>query len=107
MNLLVFELVKIYFVAFGVVIGGSIFGGIGAFLVKQPPMDTMNNLSNNLKIWALVVALGGTFDSIKVLLNLDGNFSPVVKQVLYIIMGLVGAYTGSVFMQWLIKGDID
>ncbi|GBF11764.1 YtrH family sporulation protein [Tepidibacillus infernus] len=97
-----------YFVAFGVMIGGSLFGGLGALFTKQPPIHTMIDLSDKLRIWALVVALGGTFDSFKILETgvLGGDLSPMMKQIIYIIMGLAGAYSGKLVIVLLAKGDI-
>ncbi len=105
----IIKLVMYYFVAFGIVFGGSIFGGIGAFLVRQPPMSTMYNLSDQLKVWATIVAIGGTFDSIIVFESgiFRGNFHSLLKQILFIAIALVGAYTGQLVIQWLVKGDIN
>jgi len=106
---LIINLIMSYFLAFGVVIGGSLFGGIGAFLTHQAPILTMKQLSNDIKIWALVVSLGGTFDSFRTFESgiFDGNFSGIVRQLLMIISGLVGAYSGRVVLLWLIKGDLE
>lgn len=102
------KMIMYYFVAFGVVIGGSLFGGLAAFLVSQSPMQTMKDLSDQLKIWALVVALGGTFDSFKVFEStiFEGNLYSLAKQILYISVALIGAYTGQLVVEWLIKGEI-
>lgn len=56
-------LITSYFIAFGVMLGGSLIGGIGAFLVGKPPLTMINQFSQNLRIWALVAAIGGTFDT--------------------------------------------
>ena len=105
----IIKMIMYYFVAFGVVIGGSIFGGLGAFLVNQPPIQTMKDLSDQLKIWALVVALGGTFDSFKVFESslIEGNIFSLTKQILYITVALIGAYTAQLVLYWLIEGDIN
>lgn len=104
----IIKMIMYYFVAFGVVIGGSLFGGLGAFLVKQPPIETMEDLSEQLKIWALVVALGGTFDSFKVFESsiFNGNLFSMAKQILFITVAMIGAYTGQLVVHWLVKGDI-
>lgn len=101
--------IRYYLVAFGVVLGGTLFGGLGAFITRQPPIQTMYTLSDNLKIWGLVVALGGTFDTFKVFESglLEGNIITMAKQILYIVSALIGSYTGSIFIHWLIKGDIN
>jgi len=96
-------LIIAFFVALGVVLGGSIIGGIGAFLVNEPPMKTIASLANNLKIWALVAAIGGTFDMIASLERglFYGTPSEVVKQILLVLTAMSGAYTGNQIIQWL------
>ncbi|MGD8192264.1 YtrH family sporulation protein [Brevibacillus ginsengisoli] len=91
-----------FFVAYGIVIGGSISGGIGSFLTHRPPLVTMLELSNQLKIWGLVGALGGTFDSFlqieKIFL---GNLTPVLNQLILILTAFVGAHAGTITIHWL------
>ena len=109
MELFIVNTIKYFFIAFGVIIGGSLFGGLAAFITKQPPLAIINDLSNSLRIWAIVVALGGTFDSFQIFgssIFERGDLSPIVKQLIYIIMALIGAYSGSLVLQWLFKGDI-
>ncbi|OEG00072.1 sporulation protein [Vulcanibacillus modesticaldus] len=103
------NVIMYYFIAFGVLLGGSLFGGLGAFLTNQPPIFTMLDYADRLKIWALVVALGGTFDAIKVfeISIIDGNISSLIKQIIYILMALVGALTAEIVLHWLFKGDIN
>ncbi len=52
-----------YFIAFGVILGGSLIGGFGAFLIGKPTLTYINQFAQNLRIWALVAAIGGTFDT--------------------------------------------
>ena len=98
-----------YFVSFGVLVGGSLFGGLGAFFTNQLPVHTTLDYADRLKIWALVAALGGTFDSIKIFETgiIGGNLSSLIKQILYIIVALFGAYTGQLVIRWLFEGDIN
>ena len=56
-----------YFIAFGVILGGSLIGGFGAFLIGKPTLTYINQFAQNLRIWALVAAIGGTFDTFIVL----------------------------------------
>lgn len=102
------HVIMYYFIAFGVLLGGSLFGGIGALITKQPPMWTIFDYAERLKIWALVVALGGTFDSIKVFETgiFEGNLTTIIKQIFFIFTAMLGAYTGQLLILWLIKGDI-
>lgn len=92
-----------FFVAFGVMIGGAIIGGIGAFLVSKPPLTEIAVIARNLKIWAVVAAIGGTFDTIT---NLEKGFlfgSPdeIVKQIIIIISAMTGANTAMILIDWL------
>lgn len=103
-----FERVFVYFfVALGIVIGGTILGGIGHLLSKQPPMEQMNLLAEQLKIWGLVGALGGTFDSFMQIERVitEGALSPIVKQIIFILSAFAGAHTGTLIIKWLIQGE--
>ena len=42
-----------YFIAFGVILGGSLIG-FGAFLIGKPALTYINQFAQNLRIWALV-----------------------------------------------------
>ncbi|WNF36042.1 YtrH family sporulation protein [Bacillaceae bacterium IKA-2] len=96
-------LVMNFFVAFGVVIGGAIVGGIGAFLIGKPPLSTINDLATGLKIWALVAAIGGTFDAIYSIERgiYDGSHIDIVKTLFMIFVALSGAHSGGVIIQWM------
>lgn len=91
-----------FFIAFGVILGGCLIGGIGAFLVSKPPMSAMNNLTVSLKIWAVVAAIGGTFDTITNIEKgfLDGTPAEVVKHLLLIVSAMTGAHTGTMIIHW-------
>lgn len=93
-------------IAFGVVMGGTILGGIGAFLSLQPPTDTMLRISEQIKIWAIVAAIGGTIDPIRVIETnfVEGHLSPAIKQILLIICAFFGASIGCSLVQWLCRG---
>ncbi|GAB7388648.1 hypothetical protein BSNK01_24860 [Bacillaceae bacterium] len=91
-----------FFVALGIVVGGSILGGLAAFLNQQPPMNAMESLADKLKIWGLVGTLGGTLDTFMQLERVfTAELSPVVKQVIYILSAYAGAHTGSEIIRWL------
>ncbi|MBB5172731.1 YtrH family sporulation protein [Texcoconibacillus texcoconensis] len=92
-----------YFVAFGVIIGGTIVGGVGAYLIGKPPLSVMYDLASSLKIWALVAAIGGTFDAISTLERgiFEGTHSDIFRTVVVIFAALSGAHSGTVFIQWL------
>ncbi|ARK31707.1 YtrH family sporulation protein [Halalkalibacter krulwichiae] len=93
-----------FFVAFGVIIGGAIIGGIGAFLIGKPPLSVIHDLAGSLKIWAIVAAIGGTFDAIT---NIErglfyGTHDDIFKTGFMILAALCGAHSGTVLIQWLV-----
>lgn len=95
------NLIYNFLIAFGVVVGASLCAGLGALLNNHPPIKTMLNISSSIKIWAVAVALGGTVASFEALDKwlLKGEIRLVVKQVLYIIMALLGANVGYGFIK--------
>ncbi len=92
-----------YFIALGVLIGGTLIGAIGAFLAGEPPLTKMFEFANRLKIWALVAAIGGTFDAVYSFERgiFLGETRDIVKQVLLIVSAMGGAQTGWVIVTWL------
>jgi len=92
-----------FFIALGVILGGALFGSAAAVLCNEKPIKMMLVFSEQLKLWAIIVALGGTFSSFEVLdLGiLKGEFKAVVKQMLYIISAFAGAHIGYVILHSL------
>ncbi|WP_085523113.1 YtrH family sporulation protein [Tuberibacillus sp. Marseille-P3662] len=91
-----------FFIALGVMIGGCLIGTIAFFMTSQPPLTEMSKLAGKLKIWAIVAAIGGTFDTIRELEQgfLDGTPLEVVKHILLITCAMSGAHTGMIIIQW-------
>lgn len=95
-----------FFVALGLVLGGSTVGALGAMITHHPPMDSMVKLAEQLKIWALVAALGGSMDALKIIgdgvwyLKLD----PVVKQFAYLVAAFLGCQVGYYLVKWIASG---
>ncbi|MDX8359306.1 MULTISPECIES: YtrH family sporulation protein [Bacillaceae] len=100
--------IKSYFIAFGVLLGGALIGGLGAFISGQPPLTEMFRLSNRLKIWALVAAIGGTFDAIYSFERgiFSGETRDVFKQILLIVSAMGGAQTGTEIIHWFTQEHI-
>ena len=48
-----------FFIAFGIVIGGSMLAGVGSVFMLLPPATVMLDTAARLKIWAIVAAIGG------------------------------------------------
>ncbi|ALP35327.1 sporulation protein [Paenibacillus sp. IHB B 3084] len=92
-----------FFIAFGIVLGGAMLGGMGAVVSLQPPTQTMLEVAGRIKIWALAAAVGGTMDPIRVIESnmLDGNLSPAIKQILYLIFAFLGAHMGAELVKWV------
>lgn len=101
-----------YFIAFcvalGVMLGGCLLGGLGAFLLGQPPMEQIKILAGKLKIWALVAAIGGTFDTITAIERgfLGGSPADVLKQLLFILSAFLGAHLGTKMIHWFVGGEL-
>jgi PPE-repeat protein len=91
------------FISFGVILGGTLIGSLGAVFTGQSPGHSMVELAGKLKIWALVSALGGTFDMLKAIEAgfLGMHLSSVAKQVLMILSAFLGAHTGYMVILWL------
>lgn len=93
-----------FFVAFGIIIGGCVIGSIGMMLTGKPPFQSMSDLSRTLKIWAIVAAIGGTFDTINKFgdsVFISGSLLEVLKQIIYIVAALVGANAGEAIIHWI------
>lgn len=97
-----------FFIAFGVVIGGTIIGSIGSFLTGDAPMSAMNRIAQSLKIWAIVAAIGGTFDAIENfrLGFLEGSTMDLFKQFMFIIAAMIGVKTAILLITWITNEEM-
>ncbi|RYL94599.1 YtrH family sporulation protein [Sporolactobacillus sp. Y61] len=96
-----------YSIAFGVIIGGCIVGGISASIIGRPPFSEMERLASTMKIWAVVTAIGGTFDTIENLERgfLSGSLVEVLKQILLIGAAMAGAHMAGMTVHLLTRVD--
>lgn len=108
MGLFITQAIIHFMVAFGVVLGASLLAGIGSIMTLQPPSITMEDIAQNIKIWAVVAAIGGTIDPFRAIEShvIDGQLSPALKQVLYIVSAFLGAHICSKLIHWLCNGDM-
>ncbi|MCF3943350.1 YtrH family sporulation protein [Oceanobacillus alkalisoli] len=92
-----------FFIAFGVILGGSVIGSIGDFATGEAPLSSMTRIADKLRIWAIVAAIGGTFDAIANVERglLDGSTFDLVKQVLLIVSAMGGVKVGIMIIEWL------
>jgi len=97
------SLIDSYFIAFGVLIGGAIIGSLAAFLTGKPPLTEAYRISNYIRVWAIVAAIGGTFDTVYSFERgvLDGQTKDLFKQFLLILAALGGAQTGALLINML------
>ncbi|XEC97588.1 YtrH family sporulation protein [Paenibacillus tarimensis] len=97
MNYFLSKTILDFFIAFGVVIGGSLLAGIGSVLVFQAPATAMIDTAGKLKIWAIVAAVGGTIDPMRVIETnmMEGHLSPVMQQICMILSAFLGAHMGT------------
>jgi hypothetical protein len=99
--------VIVYFcISFGVVLGGSMLSGMAAVLTLQSPMEKMLAVSENIKIWAMVAAVGGTIDPIRYIESqvAEGHLNPAIKQILLIVVAFIGAHMGTSLIRMICKG---
>ncbi|ASK64408.1 sporulation protein [Virgibacillus phasianinus] len=97
-----------YFIAFGVIIGGTIIGSIGHFMTGDAPVASITRLARSLRIWAIVAAIGGTFDAIANFeRGLDGSSIDVFKQVLLIVAAMGGVKSAILILTWAIQQEIE
>jgi hypothetical protein len=95
-------LISMYFISLGIIIGGSIIGSIGYYVIGQPPLSSMYDLSMKLRIWAIVGAIGGTFDTFYSFEKglFEGETIEFIKQIFMIIAAMGGTHTGTIIIQW-------
>lgn len=96
-------LIDSYFIALGVLLGGAIIGGLAAFLTGKPLLTEIYRISTSIRIWAIIAAIGGTFDTVYSFEKgfLDGGTKDIFKQFLLILTAMGGAKTGSTLIDWL------
>lgn len=94
-----------FFIAFGVVLGGALLAGVGSVLLLTPPKIKMMQVADSLKIWALVAAVGGTIDPLRVIEShvLLGHISPAAQQIGYILFAFLGAHLGTELVMWICR----
>ncbi|MBB6452095.1 hypothetical protein HNQ94_000516 [Salirhabdus euzebyi] len=102
------SLIQCYFIAFGVLAGGSFIGSIGAFIVGEPPLTVITRLAKSLRMWAIVAAIGGTFDAFANLERgiFDGETINFVKQFAFIISAMAGVQTALLMIEWFVQEEI-
>ena len=94
------RILLVFFTALGVVLGGAIIGSIGATIGGESPFKIMLQLANEIKLWAVITAVGGTFTTLRVIEGgvFEGKITLLIKQFIL----LTGAFLGAQLGLWLI-----
>lgn len=94
------KLVYIFLTALGMIIGGTLIGSISATLFGFGPLRIMSGLAKDLKIWAAVAAIGGSFSSLQTLESgiLEGQVRLVIKQLGFMVAAFAGAHLGYIII---------
>ncbi|GIO27816.1 YtrH family sporulation protein [Ornithinibacillus bavariensis] len=101
------QFIHCFFIAFGVILGGTLIGGIGAFATGDAPFTEMGRIARKLWIWGIVAAIGGTFDAIDNFKRaLDGSSIDLIKQGLIILSAMGGAKAAIIIISWLIQEEV-
>lgn len=105
MNEIYVKATMCFFIAFGVVVGGALLAGAGSIFLWMPPRVEMLRVAASLKIWALVAAVGGSIDPIRVIETnvIDGNLALAFRQIGYILLAFLGAHMGTELIQWMCR----
>jgi len=100
------KLLFIFFTSLGMITGGTLIGALSAALTGQGPFRTMIHLAEDLKIWAAVAAIGGSFTSLQALESglLEGQVTAVLKQLAFLFSAFAGAHLGYVLILALAGG---
>lgn len=103
------SMIQCYFIALGVIMGGSLIGSIGAFATGEPPLTLMGRIARSLRIWAIVAAIGGTFDAISNFEKgiFEGSTLDMLKQILLIVTAMGGVQTSLLIIEWFTQEEID
>jgi hypothetical protein len=94
------RIIPVFFIALGVVIGGSFLGSIGGVLINQSPLKSMADIADDLKLYAIISAIGGTFTNLRLLEGVffKGDLMIIIQQFIILLSAFLGAQLG----YWLI-----
>ena len=104
MNLFLQKVILIFFTSGGVILGAALIGSLSGVITNNPPFEIMLKLAQEIKIWAIVSAIGGTFSTIEILsLGIfEGDIRTLIKQLLFLISAFAGAHSGYLLIIYLV-----
>ncbi|MFW6264678.1 MAG: YtrH family sporulation protein [Bacillota bacterium] len=90
------RIIPVFFIALGVVLGGTFIGSIGAIIIRQSPIKIMIDIADDLKLYAIICAIGGTFTNLRMLegVFLRGDLVIILQQFLILLSAFFGAQLG-------------
>jgi hypothetical protein len=100
------RLVFIFCTSLGIILGGSLIGSLSTIITGEQPYFTMRKLAEDMKIWAVVAAIGGSFSSFEVLGSglFSGEIRLLAKQLFYVISSFAGAELG-IYLIYTLTGS--
>lgn len=83
-----------FLVAMGVTLGGSLSGAAASLLTGGHPMDRLQYLAGELRLWGILVALSGSFEPLRNLEQglLGGQVRVLARQVVLLLAAMLGAH---------------
>lgn len=87
------RLVSVFFISLGIVLGGTIIGSVGASLTGHPPIKNMLELAEDLRLYGVVGAIGGSFTNLRLLEGsfFGGELWGIVRQLVILVTAFLGA----------------
>lgn len=82
--------------ALGVILGGAIIGSLSGLIAAESPYYRMQRLAGDMKLWAVVVALGGSWPTLRAMDSglFQGDIPTLLRQIGLMVSGLSGAQIG-------------
>ena len=90
------RIIPSFFIALGVILGASFIGSIGGIITSQSPLKVMSDIAEDIKLYAIISAIGGTFTSLKILEGgfFKGEIILIIKQFFVLLSAYLGAQLG-------------
>ncbi len=87
----------------------AFIGSIGAFASGEPPLTSIARIAKSLRIWAIVAAIGGTFDVISNFERgiMQGSTIDIVKQILIIVTAMGGVQVALLVIEWFTQEELN
>ncbi len=86
----------VFFMALGIVLGGTFIGALGSLISGISPLKAMIRFADDLKLYAVICAIGGTFVHLRHLEGVffQGDLSLILQQFLVLLSAFLGAQLG-------------